>query len=108
MTPKQLSKIGLVSTSLDVVNKNTGQSIGSRTEKKPSFWTTMFSWFDKSKKEDLYTVNTFTFKDEKSAKAFEKQMDGAKEKAQAYDHNRGQGFSITRDKNTVTITWGQD
>ena len=109
MTPKQLSEIGLKSTSIDVIDKNTGDSIGSRTEKKPSFWTTVFSWSKGTKKEDLYTVNTFTFKDEKSASKFENKLRAAEDRAKGYDHNRGQKFDIRRDdKKTVTIIWGQE
>ena len=46
MTPDQLSSIGLVSTEILVINKKLGKVVGLRKESSPSFWTTVFNWFD--------------------------------------------------------------
>ena len=108
MSRDELAAIGLVSTSIEVRERGTDKLICNRTEKKQSFWTTTFSWFNKSKKENLYTVNNFVFDTPESAAAFMNQVDAAKDKSIDYSHNRGQKIEVScPDENTVTITWGK-
>lgn len=108
MSRDELAAIGLVSTSIEVRERGTDKLICNRTEKKQSFWTTTFSWFNKSKKENLYTVNKFVFDTPESAAAFMNQVDAAKDKNIDYSHNRGQKIEVScPDENTVTITWGK-
>lgn len=79
-----------------------------RMESCRSFWTTLFSWFDNTCKEDLYTVNTFYFDSDNSAKLFADRVSSAKKDAIIYRHNRGQGYSVDHNGKTVTITWGDN
>lgn len=88
-------------------SSNTGKEIAGRTEKSPSFWTTAFSFTDKSKKELLKTLNIFNFNSEKKANDFFDQINSAMEKAEQYSHNRNQSFDISINKKTVTIEWGE-
>jgi hypothetical protein len=94
MSKSDLSKIGLESTSIQVFNKKTGKEVGSRTEESSSFWTTVFSWDNKGKGEELYSTNTFNFKDEKSAKNFYNGLMNAKKGAEDYPHNEKESIDI--------------
>lgn len=108
MTRTELSNIGLVSTSIEVINKKTGSLVGNRREQKPSFWTTVFSWLKGGKSKDLYTVNTFTFKDETTATSFYEKLDESQDKARKYRHNGNESINIKRDGKDVIITWGKN
>ena len=105
MTKSDLDKIGLVSTDLQVFNKQTGDPVASRSEKS-SFWTTSFSWDKKGKGDDLYSINTFTFKDETSATKFYDGLKKSQGGAEGYEHNQNESIKIGINKNKVTITWG--
>jgi hypothetical protein len=107
MTKADLTKIGLVSTEIQVYNKKTNELLASRKEESPSFWTTVFSWDKKGKPQELYTVNTFTFKDEKSATSFYDKLYKAQDKAAMYEHNHNESINIKREKNKVIINWGE-
>lgn len=107
MSAKELSsKLGLESTGISIINKNTGKEIASRTEKSPSFWTTAFSFTDKSGKESLKTVNTFNFSSEEKANSFFNKISDAMKNAKQYPQNRNQLFDISLNKKTITIEWG--
>jgi hypothetical protein len=110
MTQAELVKIGLESTDLKVFNKKTGKEVASRTEDSPSFWTTSFSWDEKGKGEELYSLNTFTFKDKASATSFYKNLIGAQDRAEEYQYNYNESIVINppNDKNQVIITWGKE
>ena len=106
MTPDQLRSIGIVSTGIQVINKKSGKLVGSRIENSPSFWTTIFNWFDRSSKEDLFTINTFNFNNEENATAFENDVLDAKKTAIQYQHNRNQNYEVKRKGTSVFIFWG--
>ena len=108
MTKSDLKKIGLVSTELQVMNKETGKSVASRKENS-SFWTTSFSWDQKGKGDELYSTNTFTFKDESSATNFYNNLMGGdvQKNANSYRHNQGESIRVKQEGKNVIITWGQ-
>ena len=108
MTPRQMSRLGIVTTSIQIINKNNGKVIGFRKETGRSFWTTSFSWFDKTNKEDLYTVNCFYFSSINSAKSFAERVSDAKSSAVKYKHNRKQEYTVNQNGKTVTIIWGYE
>ena len=108
MTPDQLSSIGLVSTEIQVINKKLGKVVGLRKESSPSFWTTVFNWFDRSNKEDLFTINKFVFDSSESASYFASQLEATKENAIKYEHNRQQNYEVKPNCNTVIVIWGRD
>ena len=106
MKKSDLSALGITGTILEVINNKTGNIIGSRSEKK-SFWTTLFSWFDNSHKEDISTRNTIIFKDEESASSFMNKMtEDVKKAAKSYKHNRQQNIDIQQEGKKIIINWG--
>ena len=106
MKKSDLTALGITKTTLKVINNNTGKTIGLHSEKK-SFWTTLFSWFNNSHKEDITTINTITFKDEESASSFMNNLtEDVKNDAKSYKHNRQQNIDIQRDGNKIIINWG--
>jgi hypothetical protein len=107
MTKADLTKIGLVSTEIQVYNKKTNELLASRKEESPSFWTTVFSWDKKGKPQELYTINTFYFKDEKSSTSFYNKLKRAQDNAGEYEHNHNESIDIKQNKNKVIITWGE-
>ena len=101
-----LTALGITKTTLKVINNKNGKTIGLHSEKK-SFWTTLFSWFNNSHKEDITTINTITFKDEESASSFMNNLsEDVKNDAKSYKHNRQQNIDIQRDGNKIIINWG--
>lgn len=109
MTPEQMEQLGLLSTSIEIINKKSEKSIGSRKENERSFWTTYFSWFDKTSKEDLYTVNKFQFDNETHAQDFKNKLENARQDARKYKGNRNQNYTVDmQEDNTVVVTWGKE
>jgi hypothetical protein len=107
MTIDDLMKIGIVSTNLEVINKRTGELVANRKEETASFWTTTFSWDKSEKPKEMYTINTFTFKDEVSATNFHNGLDEVKKNAAGYFHNQNESIKIDINKDKVIITWGK-
>jgi hypothetical protein len=108
MNRLELFLIGLVSTKLEVFRKETGDYVASREEKTSSYWTTSFSWDKQGKPEELYTVNTLTFKNEKTASGFADKLSAVKGEAESYRHNRNEKIRIVQEGKNVIITWGLD
>jgi len=82
-----------------------GDLVVSRSEES-SFWTTAFSWDKKGNGEELYSVNTFTFKNTKYASKF---FEGLKKNLQIaynYEYNYNEPIKIRQKNNIVIITWG--
>ena len=105
MTKADLDKMGLIGTDLKVYNKQTGALVVSRSEES-SFWTTSFSWDKKEKGEELYSVNTFTFKNTKYASKFFEELKRNLKIAYEYEYNYNEPIKIRQKNNRVTITWG--
>jgi RHS repeat-associated protein len=110
LTRPELKKIGLVSTSLEIIRKLDGISLGKYTEKSPSFWTTVFKEYQDTCKENLYTINTFNFEDESVAQCFFNQItsNNTLNGASKYFRNLGSSIDIRIDGKSIIIIWGKD
>ena len=108
MSRSDLTRMGLESTKLEVFRKGSGEYVASREEKSRSFWTTSFSWDNQGNGEDLYSVNTFNFKNEKSATAFADRLRGSREGAGSYPYNGNESISIKQEGKKVVVTWGEN
>lgn len=107
MTKSDIERIGLIGTDLRIYNKKNNELIASRSEN-ASFWTTAFSLTNSEKPDELYTVNTFTFKDEKSANKFYNSLNKHSGGAKSYYHNHQESIKIHRNRNKVIIIWGYE
>ena len=66
----ELSNLGLESSSFDLIDNNSRETLISQKEEKQSFWTTGFKPLHFGKKNNLTAIFSLNFKDEKSAKNF--------------------------------------
>ena len=110
MSKSDLAALGIVSSEISITNKITGKTIASHKEKSASFWTTVFSWFNKSRKEELSTKNTLIFDTDEHAADFESKIKNKKtsDDAKAYPHNKNESIEIYRAGNRVIINYGNE
>jgi len=108
MSKSDLAALGIVSSEISITNKITGKTIASHKEKSASFWTTVFSWFNKSRKEELSTKNTFIFDTDEHAADFESKLLGKEKDAKKYSHNATGSIEIYRIGNRVIINYGDE
>jgi hypothetical protein len=75
-----------------------------------SGWVTAFYLFTSGNKEDMYTVNTFTFNDSSSAGKFAAAIQNSIDNgANNYQYNSGEKVNVKIDeanKNKVIVTFG--
>ena len=105
-----MAALGIVGSEISIKNKITGKTIASHKEKSASFWTTVFSWFNKSRKEELSTKNTLIFDTDEHAAEFESKIKNKKtsDDAKAYPHNKNESIEIYRAGNRVIINYGDE
>jgi len=108
MSKSDLAALGIVGSEISVTNKITGKTIASHKEKSASFWTTVFSWFNKSRKEELSTKNTLIFDTDEHAADFETELLGKEKDAKKYSHNATESIGIYRIGNRVIINYGDE
>ena len=110
MSKSDLAALGIVGSEISIKNKITGKTIASHKEKSASFWTTVFSWFNKSRKEELSTKNTLIFDTDEHAADFESKIKNKKtsDDAKAYPHNKNESIEIYRAGNRVIINYGDE
>jgi len=108
MSKSDLAALGIVGSEISVTNKITGKTIASHKEKSASFWTTVFSWFNKSRKEELSTKNTLIFDTDEHAADFEAELLGKEKDAKKYSHNETESIKIYRTGNKVIINYGDE
>ena len=108
MSRLELLLIGLESTKIEIFKKGSGNYVASREERFVSFWTTAFSWDIQANPEELYTVNTLTFKSERIAANFANNLRAVKIEAEEYPLNRNEIITIEQEGRNVIIKWGID
>jgi hypothetical protein len=99
------NSIGLLSSKMQLLSKRDNGIIAEYGEQ--SGWVTAFNPSQSGKKEDMYTVNTFTFKSEKQAARFANSLDA--KSGMDYPYNGGENINIQIDptnKKNVVVTWG--
>lgn len=110
MSKSDLAALGIVGSEISIKNKITGKTIASHKEKSASFWTTVFSRFNNSRKEELSTKNTLIFDSDEHAADFESKIKNKKtsDDAKAYPHNKNESIEIYRAGNRVIINYGDE
>jgi hypothetical protein len=108
MSKSDLAALGIVGSEISVTNKITGKTIASHKEKSASFWTTVFSWFNKSRKEELSTKNALIFDTDEHAADFESKLHDVRSAAEEYPHNKTESIEIYRTGNRVIINYGDE
>ena len=106
---EDLKKLGLKSTSISVVTKDTASEVAFMKFEKPSYWISVFNIFNKNDKNNLYTINMMEFDTEKQARefAYMLNMPKVKEKAENYRHNNGEAIQVFSLDNYVFINYGK-
>ena len=99
MSPSDLDNLGITNVSLSVRNQN-GDLIASVDGKRA--WPNVYNLADQSKKSDLYTQTTFSFKTKEQASSFFKQFND-----KLNSSNYEKQFTVQQNEKNVTITWGE-
>ena len=108
MSKSDLAALGIVGSEISVTNKITGKTIASHKEKSASFWTSIFSGFNKSRKEELSTKNALIFDTDEHAADFESKLHDVRSAAEEYPHNKTESIEIYRTGNRVIINYGDE
>jgi len=101
----ELSSLGLESSSFDLIDNNSKETLISRKEEKQSFWTTGFKPLHFGKKTNLTATFSLNFKDEKAAKNFYDQIKEQTEKGYEYYWNDSLGG---KDKQNISVKLSDD
>ncbi|MGI5174080.1 DUF4474 domain-containing protein [Treponema sp. OMZ 840] len=103
-----LKKLGIESSSFKLIDNESGETLLSNKENKPSFWTTGFKPTKHKHKDKLTAEFTLNFKDEASAENFFNQISGSKqkEKAENYYWNGKGDVSVSSNGNSVHFRYG--
>jgi hypothetical protein len=100
-------KYGLVNSSMQLFSKTDNSLLAEYNES--SGWVTAFDPFASGEKNDMYTTNTFTFKDAKTAGRFANAVQSGIMRANGYPYNGGEKVNVRIDEsnqNKVIITFG--
>ena len=108
MSKSDLAALGIVGSEISIKNKITEKTIASHKEKSASFWTSIFSRFNKSRKEELSTKNALIFDTDEHAADFESKLLGKEKDAKKYSHNATESIEIYRIGNRVIINYGDE
>ena len=101
--------LGLVNSSMQLFSKTDHSLLAEHGES--SGWVTAFDPSVSMKKEDMYTVNTFTFKTVSQARRFERSLKTATGAANAYPNSGGERVRARIDeqnRKNVIVTFGLD
>ena len=101
----ELSSLGLESSSFDLIDNNSKETLISRKEEKQSFWTTGFKPLHFCKKTNLTAIFSLSFKDEESAKNFYDQIFEKSTDAEKYYWNDSFGG---KDKQNISVKLSDD
>ena len=101
--------LGLVNSTMQLFSKSDKGILVEYGES--SGWVTAFDPLSSGKKENMYTLNTFTFETEDQAKSFASKIQGAVGSANNYDYNGREKVNSRineSDKKNVIVTFGLD
>jgi RHS repeat-associated protein len=96
--------IGLESSMMQLFSKSDNSLLAEYSEQ--SGWVTAFNLSRSGKKENMYTVNTFSFRTEAQATDFTKKLRAGEYAQGRYPYNGGENFNISQNGKDVIIKWG--
>ena len=114
MNRNDLSELGIISTEFNLIDNDSEETLVSRREKKPSFWTTGFNSFKHKHKSELTAIFTIIFDSKENAMSFFAQIKNTTDEASEYywndsfDHKDSQSINVhlSNDDKSVKIIYG--